>query len=319
MTYRELVSAFGRLRVVVAGDVMVDEYLFGRATRISPEAPVMVVKHARTERLPGGAANVARNINAMGAQSLLVGVCGTDEGAGRLRTCLEEQSVDHVLVEDAGRATTRKVRVLADAAHQTLRIDFEDETPLAAEHEAQFLAAIDQPSDVLLLSDYQKGALTERVIREAVGSGRAAGKTVVANAKPGSLPFYEGATLVSVNRVEAAAAIGTSDVSRSQAVEVAQDLRAMYSIECLLLTLGHEGMVAASALGTCEVFARRVEVYDTAGAGDTVIATVALGMAVAGFRQEVFELAAETAACVVKRVGVATPTYEDLSHILALE
>lgn len=316
MTYGELLTGFKGQRVVVVGDVMIDEYLYGDATRISPEAPVMVVRHGRTERLPGGAANVARNLQALGASVHLIGVVGDDPGAEMLEACLREQGLDSVtLVKEGGRATTRKVRVLADATHQTLRIDFEDDHPVGAATASEIVDSVRRQTDgaqVLLLSDYVKGALTEEVVQGCI---EAVTVPVVANAKPESIERYRGIELVSVNRAEATKALGRSKpIERSEAVAAARELRNRYEVGGILLTLGHEGMVAVGR-EVVEVPARRVEVYDTAGAGDTVIATVALGIGSAGFRREVFELAAETAACVVRHVGVATPSPRDLAEL----
>lgn len=315
MNFRALLESFRGKRVCVLGDLMVDEYLFGSATRISPEAPVMVVRHAKTERLPGGAANVARNINALGGKVHLVGVCGTDEGAERLRQCLNEQRIQSTLFEDPSRATTRKVRILADGAHQTLRVDFEDTHPIPATLATQLAEAVQADADVIILSDYTKGVLLPNLVADIIAAHP--GK-VVANVKPETISHYKGAALASLNRVETEKAVGHT-IDRSSASFAGSTLRTDHEIGTVLITLGADGMVAVGPDGPIETNAVPVSVFDPAGAGDTVIATVALGLCSVGPTPEVFALAAQTAACVVRRVGVATPTEEDFAMISSLE
>lgn len=318
MTPGELVRSFAGLRAVVVGDLMLDEYLFGRASRISPEAPVMVVRHLDTKRVPGGAANVARNISAMGGSVSVIGVVGDDE-AGRFLAETLSQGGAANLVVDATRQTTRKTRVLADHAHQVLRIDAEDDDPIPSEAETRLIDAIQaalSQADVMVLSDYLKGALTPTVAREAVARARAAGVPVVVNPKPRSLAQYEGASLISLNRAEATEAMGEArPLSEAAAAEAAQSLRDQCHADAVLVTLGDAGMVAA-AHDVIRVHAPRVEVADPAGAGDTVIATVALGVARLGVSEPaVYEAAAQMSAAVVQHVGVAVPSPDDLIGI----
>lgn len=316
MSFSALLSAMTTKSILVVGDVMLDEYVFGRATRISPEAPVMVVRQERTARLPGGAANVARNVQAFGARAHLIGLVGEDEAANLLETALGEEAIPHSLLRDPGRTTTRKTRVVADHRHQVLRIDHEEETPLSEEREQalieQVLAAlVDQ--DALVLSDYRKGCLTERVARALHQGAKQAWKPVIVNPKPASLSYYRGATVISLNRTEASEAWG-EPVDRLNAADVASSLRDAHRAEAVVITLGDAGMVVAGP-ETFFVTAPRVEVADPAGAGDTVVATVALGVAAVGFERSIFELAAEAAASVVRHVGVATVTAEDLERL----
>jgi len=315
----DLLSRFQGRRALVVGDLMLDEYIFGRATRISQEAPVMVVRQSSTRAVPGGAANVAANMIAMGAQVGMVGVVGDDAAGETLARSLGERGLgDAHLVCDPSRPTTRKTRVLANHAHQVLRIDHEESDPVAEEIEAEVVRAVLArlpESDVVLISDYQKGAVTPIGIQQIVEACRSKGVPVVANAKPRSLPHYRGATLVSLNRIEATQALAlTEPIHPEDAPEAAAELRQRSGIECMLVTLGGDGMAAAGAQSFA-VPAVRVEVYDEAGAGDTVIATVALGMAADAFGPDLLRLAAQTAAAVVRKVGVAVPTPEDLTEI----
>ena len=314
-----LLDRFAGVRVVVLGDLMLDAYLFGTATRISPEAPVMVVRQTRASHVPGGAANVARNAVTLGASATLVGVVGDDEAGSRLRGALGGERIDATgLVTDPTRATTTKTRVLADHAHQVLRIDEEEDSPVGPAIEERLCDAIAMAidhADVLVLSDYLKGTLTPRVAEAAIAAARGRRIPVVVNPKPRWLSQYRGATLLSLNRAEATAALGRwNSLEDDQAEEGAHTLRAQLGVDALLVTLG-EGGLLASGPKTFRVEAPRVEVYDTAGAGDTVVAAVALGLAVAGFQRPVFELAAQAAACVVQHVGVATPDAADMASL----
>ncbi len=316
MSYGYLLDSMAGKSLLVMGDVMLDEYVFGQATRISPEAPVMVVRHARTARLPGGAANVAKNALAFGAKVHLVGLVGDDEGADLLENALDEAAIPHTLMRDAGRTTTRKTRVVADARHQVLRIDQEDDRPLGEEREQELmdlLCAKVPEFDGMLLSDYRKGCLTERIGRAAYHAAKQNWKPLIVNPKPSSLAWYRGATVISLNRVEASEALGRT-VDTSNAEEAAAELRDITRAEALVVTLGDAGMVVAGP-EVLRIPSRRVEVADPAGAGDTVAATIALGVIAAGFDRKVFELASEAAACVVRHVGVATVSEDDLQAL----
>jgi rfaE bifunctional protein kinase chain/domain len=317
LSFAELLDRFGSLRALVIGDLMLDEYIFGKATRISPEAPVMVVRQQSTSHVPGGAANVARNIRALGAVCHTVGVIGIDAAGEALQQSLVE-SGEVSLVRDPTRSTTRKTRVLADAAHQVLRIDHEEDGPISEATQEQLLVATSHAvasCDVVIMSDYLKGVLTPQVVTGILSAARKNNIPVVVNPKPRSLPQYAGATLVSLNRAEASEALGLwKTLASEEALEAAEQLREQAQVGAVLLTMGEGGMAAVGER-QYRIQAPRVEVYDTAGAGDTVIATVALGLAVAGFQEEVFALAAQTAASVVRKVGVATPSEEDLAEI----
>lgn len=318
MTFASILDGFSGKRALVVGDLMLDEYHFGQAERISPEAPVMVIRHQRSAHLPGGAANVALNLKALGAETHLVGVAGQDSDGDLLEGGLQSSGLEQfALVRDGGRPTTKKTRIVADHSHQVLRLDFEAEGDIAPAVEEHVLKAVEArvpQVDVVLISDYLKGVCTERVAQSAIRAANTAGVPVVVNPKPRSLGHYRGASLVSLNLREAVEAHVPSTLWIGEPGEEVRAFLETFRFEALLVTLGGQGMAAAGDQ-TLRIPAPKVEVYDTAGAGDTVIATVALGLAVAGFRREVFELAAQTAACVVRHVGVATPSPEDLEAI----
>lgn len=319
MTFTELLGRFQGTKALVVGDLMLDEYHFGRATRISPEAPVMVIRHERSEHVPGGAANVALNLRALGAVPTLIGVSGCDPAGEQLAESLAQSGLEvGAIVRDSERPTTRKTRIVADHSHQVLRMDSESDVPLSSRVEEELLIALEaavREAQVVVLSDYLKGALTERVAARAIELAKAHQIPTVVNPKPRSLAQYRGATLVSLNRAEAAEALKLyAGLPTEGALSGADSLRAELGLESVLITLGEAGM-AASGTESFRIPAPKVEVYDTAGAGDTVIATIALGIAAVGFRREVFELAAQTSAGVVRHVGVATPSAEDLAAI----
>ena len=319
MTSSELLRRFQGLKAVVIGDLMLDEYIFGKAARISPEAPVMVIRQTRTDRLPGGAANVARNLQALGARTRVLGVIGCDEAGEVLRQALRDQGLDaEHLVEDESRPTTRKTRVVADHSHQVLRIDHEIESPVPTKVQDKLIDTAQMminDADVVVISDYLKGALTEQLARSVIAGATSRKIATVVNPKPRSLAHYKGATLASLNRSEAAEVVDLwKGLSDENAILAAHQICKDFSLQSVLITLGESGMVAVGP-SDVKVEAPRVEVYDTAGAGDTVIATVALGIAAVGFHQAVFELGAQTAASVVKHVGVATPSKEDLAKM----
>jgi rfaE bifunctional protein kinase chain/domain len=320
VTGSQYLAKFNSVRSLVIGDLMLDEYIFGRATRVSQEAPVLVVKHQRTSSVPGGAANVAMNLMALGASTGVIGAIGADPAGDDLIGSLMISGIDPIdILRDPSRPTTRKTRVVANHSHQVLRIDIEEEAPLVADLQAKVLEKCQnhaQGRDIILLSDYQKGAIPGPVIEAVVKLGKTMNIPVVANAKPGTVGAYRGASVVSLNRFEASSAMGyLTPITDEMAADTAMALREKFEIDSLVVTLGGSGMVSASASGVAQAPAVKVEVYDEAGAGDTVIATLALCAAFGPIDEHSLRLATHTAASVVRKVGVAVPTAEDLEQI----
>ncbi len=320
MSFRTLLDHFVGKRAAVIGDLMLDEYVFGAATRISPEAPVMVVRQSGTRNVPGGAANVALNLAALGAEVVIGGVVGDDAYADTLCRAIRNSGIhDSAILRDPSRVTTRKTRVLADSAHQVLRIDHEDESPITSQVEDELLGVLSgwlDGLDVLVLSDYLKGTLTARLAEQAIHLCSRRNVPVVVNPKPKSCAYYAGATLLSLNKSEASAMLSFDKVgSEFDALVAADEIRIRTSAKSVLITLGEQGMAISEPTSKFLIAAPKVEVFDTAGAGDTVVASVALGVAVAGFDRAVFELAAQAGAKVVRHVGVAVPSWEDLEAI----
>ncbi len=296
-------------RVLIVGDVMLDRYWFGEVSRISPEAPVPVVKIEKSEERPGGAANVARNCAALGAQVALLSVVGADEAGKTLARLMADSHIESSLHEDAGMNTTVKLRVIG-RQQQLLRIDFEN-TP---DHEvlraklADFTTRLAQ-SDVVILSDYGKGGLTH--ITEMIALARQAGKPVLVDPKGDDYARYAGATLLTPNRAELREVAGTWH-SEAELAAKAQQLRESLDLSALLVTRSEEGMTLFSAAGTCHEAAVAREVYDVSGAGDTVIATLAVMLASGLPIEQALFLANRAAGIVVGKLGTATCSLEEL-------
>ena len=296
-------------RVLVVGDAMLDRYWFGAVDRISPEAPVPVVRVNREEERLGGAANVALNVKMLGAQATLLTVVGTDEPARRLRTLLKEQGVSALLGSDAQLLTIVKLRVIG-RAQQLIRIDFENQP----DHEvlASMLADYEKAlpeHDAVLFSDYGKGGLTH--ITQMIGLARAAGKPVLVDPKGDDYSRYAGATVITPNRAELAQVVGAW-ASEAQLVERVERLRAELGLDGVLLTRSEDGMSLFDAAGHAQVPAEAREVFDVTGAGDTVIATLAAMLAAGLGLREAMPIANRAGGIVVGRFGTASVGYDEL-------
>lgn len=300
-----------KARILVVGDVMLDRYWFGDVSRISPEAPVPVVKIERVEERPGGAANVARNAAALGAKVGLLSVVGRDEAGQALARLVAESAIDASLYQDDQLNTTVKLRVIG-RQQQLLRIDFEN----APTHEV-LKAKLDEfcrrlPNwDVIILSDYGKGGLAH--IGEMIRLARAAGKPVLVDPKGDDYARYAGASMITPNRSELREVVGRwrdeADLQRR-----AEELRRQLTVEALLVTRSEEGMTLFAADGVSHEPAQAREVYDVSGAGDTVIATQAVMMASGLGVAAAMKLANRAAGIVVGKLGTAVCTLDELQR-----
>ncbi|HZP84171.1 MAG TPA: PfkB family carbohydrate kinase [Chthonomonadaceae bacterium] len=315
--YRQIVRRFADRRVIVLGDLMMDEYLLGNATRISPESPVMVVDIESERCVPGGAANVVNNLLALGAQVAVIGVVGQDTAGEALRADLSARGADVTgIVADASRPTTRKTRVVAHS-QQVLRVDREQTHPIApsvAECLLEHLRREIAEAEILAVSDYNKGVLTPQVARAAVQVARQAGRLLTSNPKPANARALAGADLIQLNQGEAQATSGDSRFAGEEGLDAAGTalVRAL-GVETLVVTRGAKGLsIWHTEGGARHIPAHPVEVYDVAGAGDTVISALTLGLAAGATVEEAAEVANHAAACVVRKVGVATVTPEEL-------
>ncbi len=296
-------------RVLIVGDAMLDRYWFGAVERISPEAPVPVVKVNREEERLGGAANVALNAKTLGAQATLLTVVGQDEPAQKLKSLLNEKGVNTLLGHDPQLYTIVKLRVIG-RSQQLIRVDFEN-TP---DHEvlAGMLGDFEQAlpnHDAVLFSDYGKGGLEH--IPRMIELARLAGKPVLIDPKGSDYARYAGATVITPNRAELAQVIGPW-TNEQQLHERAQNLRESLRLESLVLTRSEEGMSLFDANGETRVHAQAREVFDVTGAGDTVIATMASMLACGLSVKEALPIANRAGGIAVGKFGNATLTYEEL-------
>jgi len=299
-----------RCRVLVVGDAMLDRYWFGSVDRISPEAPVPVVRVTREEDRLGGAANVALNVKQLGAHAALMTVVGNDEPSRVLQSLLERQGVDALLGRDGSLCTIVKLRVIG-RSQQLLRADFEraPEGEVLAAMLAQFERALPN-YDTVLFSDYGKGGLTH--IPRMIELARAAGKPVLVDPKGSDYSRYAGATTITPNRAELAQVVGTWS-SEDDLRRRAERLRAELGLEALLVTRSEEGMTLFQADGTVlNVPAQAKEVFDVTGAGDTVIATLAAMVGCGLPLAEAVPIANRAGSIVVGKFGTASVSYEEL-------
>jgi rfaE bifunctional protein kinase chain/domain len=298
-------------RVLVVGDAMLDRYWFGTVERISPEAPVPVVRvnPAKQEERLGGAANVAWNVQALGAHARLLTAIGDDEHGHRLESLLANSGIESLFKRDPRLTTIVKLRVIG-RSQQLLRVDFEEEP----DHEVleDMLASYESAlsvSGVVLFSDYGKGGLTH--IPHMIQRARAAGRSVLVDPKGSDYERYRGATVITPNRNELAQVIGPWR-NEAQLHERAQALRESLGLEGLLLTRSEEGMSLFDADGHVQVAADAREVFDVTGAGDTVIATVAAMLACGLGLREALPIANRAGGIVVGKFGTATVAYDEL-------
>jgi D-glycero-beta-D-manno-heptose-7-phosphate kinase len=315
-----IVSAFSSARVLVVGDVMLDQFLIGRVSRISPEAPVPIVQFEREENRIGGAANVAHNIAALGGQVDLVGLVGRDGAAAILARELAAEEISTAgLVDDASRPTTMKVRVVTDRHQQVARVDYERDEEAGAEAETALIehaTALAAHAGAIVISDYLKGAVTRRLVSSLVGVGEERQIPVLVDPKIPHLDYYARTTLVTPNNYEAEAAThlrirNDADVSRA-----AVAFRERAGCKSVLITRGEQGMwlLADGIEGALGATAR--EVADVTGAGDTVIGTLAVSLAAGASTTEAAYLANIAAGVVVGRFGPATAGVDELLALL---
>ena len=302
-------AQFAKTNLLVVGDVMLDRYWFGDSDRISPEAPVPVVQVSKVDERLGGAANVARNVAALGANTTILGVVGEDEAGKRIGELLRQSGVNSQLEVDPNVPTTVKLRVIA-RQQQLIRLDFE-ETPSQTALEqklARFEKALGT-ADVLVLSDYGKGALSQ--VAAMIEYARAHNKVILVDPKGEDYEKYRGATVITPNRSELRQVVGRwadeDDLTRR-----AQDLRRSLGIQALLLTRSEEGMSLFTDQGVSHVRAQAREVVDVSGAGDTVIATLAVALAAQWPLDRAMALANRAGGIVVGKLGTATVTSEEL-------
>ena len=311
-----LVSAFSTTQVLVIGDAMLDTFLVGRVTRISPEAPVPVVAFQQQTHRIGGAANVAHNIAALGGHATLVGVIGQDDNGKTLtRGCREAGIEAGFLAADSERVTTTKVRIVTERNQQVARVDYESDADISGEAERGIIASIRQngaAASVIVLSDYLKGCITKRVIAAAVDVAGERRIPLLVDPKIPHLDSYGGATVITPNHHEAETATHMRIRSSEDARIAARAFRDRAGCDAVLITLGDQGMWLLGPDSEGHLPASAREVADVTGAGDTVIATMSLALAAGGTFAEAAQLANAAAGLVVAKFGAATITPGEL-------
>jgi D-glycero-beta-D-manno-heptose-7-phosphate kinase len=301
--------ALDAVRILVVGDVMLDRYWFGDVSRISPEAPVPIVRIEKREERLGGAANVARNAAALGARTALLGVVGADEAGTQVEQLLAEAGIDSYLMRDAAISTIIKLRVIG-RQQQMLRIDFEDApSDTVLRDKLSHFNALLADYDVIVLSDYAKGSLVN--VADMIASARRGGKIVMVDPKGDDFSRYAGATVLTPNKSEFRRVAGSWS-SEQQLTTLAQNLRAELGLDALLLTRSDEGMSLYTADQVLHMRAAAREVFDVSGAGDTVIATMAAMLGAGMTLGDAVQTANRAGGIVVGKLGTATVTREEL-------
>jgi rfaE bifunctional protein kinase chain/domain len=298
-----------RVRILVVGDVMLDRYWFGDVSRISPEAPVPIVRIERREERLGGAANVARNAAALGAGCALLGVVGNDEAGNEVEQLLLESHIRSHLQRDEAISTIIKLRVIG-RQQQMVRIDFEDApTEVVLRNKLTQFNALLPEHNVVVLSDYNKGSLVN--VAQMIEAARAAGKIVMVDPKGDDFSRYAGASVLTPNKSELRRIVGSWS-SEEQLTTKAQNLRRELKLDALLLTRSEEGMSLYTDGDIVHMQADAREVFDVSGAGDTVIATMAAMLGAGLPMAEAVATANRAGGIVVGKLGTATVTREEL-------
>src|SRR6201994_89635 len=318
LDFDALADTFSRQTVLCVGDLMLDEFVYGEVSRISPEAPAPVIAARRSETNIGGAGNVARNIAALGARCIFVGLIGEDEVGAKLAVTLaQEPGIESLLVHDPARPTTRKVPFVSEhfSTHM-LRADWELAAPASGEIEQKLIDTIPPllaRADIVLLSDYAKGVLTARVIRNVIDAAKKAGKRVIVDPKSANFAIYRGASLLTPNRKEFAEATRSRADSDQTIAEAARDAMMLADCEAILVTQSEDGMTLVPREGEAvHVPAHPVKVRDVSGAGDTVVAALALALAVDADWEAALRIASAAAAVAVGKPGTAAVSAREL-------
>ena len=317
---QEILNLFPNRRLIVLGDLMLDEFIWGEVRRISPEAPVPVVEVKRESWHLGGAGNVVSNLIELGAKAVPIGILGDDEAGGLMRRKFAERgAVIDGLIVDASRPTTRKTRIVAHS-QQMVRADRENRSPISADLEDRVITAFNSAlteADAVIISDYDKGLLTPRVLKTVIAVTHMMGKIVCLDPKIKNFLSYQKVDVVTPNQTEAERASGIEIVDDASLIAAAHRIRELLDCANVLITRGEHGMSLLDAedkLTHIPTVAR--EVYDVTGAGDTVIATLTLAMAAGASVAEAAVVANHAAGVVVAKVGTATVSPTELAETL---
>jgi len=322
----ELVQRLGQPRVLVVGDLMLDRYVWGNASRISQEAPVILLSADRREERLGGASSVATMLRALGARVSLAGVVGADPDGARIRNLLVDLGIDdEAVLIDRGRPSTVKERYIGRAQQrhpqQMIRVDYEVRHAIDGVREADLIQAIGRQmsqADVVLISDYDKGVCTPGVLTAVIARARAQGLRTIADPIRGQdYRKYHGCSAITPNRLEAGLATGRMLHNAGEALQAASELRERLDLEAAIVTLDKEGMALAHVNGRREIFPTRPrQVYDITGAGDMVMAVLGMALAAGANYEQAIRLANIAGGLEVEKIGVATVTREEIMRDL---
>ncbi len=316
---KSLFAQTSQKRFLVVGDIMVDEYIWGRVDRVSLEAPVIVVGVESIECRPGGAANVANNLRHLGAQVSLVGLIGEDEIGTKLINMLQQEKIDvSGIIADSSRPTTRKTRVLAHS-QQVVRVDHESRERVTGDMVPKLVDIISskiKDVDAIIISDYEKGVICKN-IADACLAEKTANRIVTAKTKPSNIPVFRGANVLMLNQSEAEAAVNMRLRTIGDVATAGTRIAREYSIESVVVTCGPQGLVVCLQHGAvAPIPAIPVEVYDVAGAGDTVISVLTLALSMGAEILDAAAIANAAGSAVVRKVGVATVTAQEIQSIM---
>ena len=312
-----LVDRFSSTKVMVIGDWILDEFVWGTVERISPEAPVPVVNVTRESFVPGGALNVANNVRTLSGCVYPCGLVGRDLRGRMLVKAMRREGIDTSgAIYDKTRPTTLKTRVVAHS-QQMVRFDREDSRELSRDHLKKALAFIDKTlpkADAVIIEDYGKGMITPQLLTHVLKQANVLKKPVLVDPKEKNFAYYRGVTAITPNRKEALSAYGSSDDGRTPDIqEVGRKLLKRFLCEAVLITLGEEGMILFEKSGAVtKIPTAAQEVYDVSGAGDTVIAVFSMALAAGATMKEAAVLANHAAGIVVGKLGTATLTLQEL-------
>jgi rfaE bifunctional protein kinase chain/domain len=318
---KELFEKFSKVKVLIVGDVMLDRYWWGSVSRISPEAPVPVVKLEKMSVAAGGAANVAANVVGLGAETLMVGLIGNDSEAKALSDILEASGISpNHLISLNNRQTSVKTRIIAHS-QQVVRVDDEEITPITQTEAERILNDIEKifdEADIIIISDYAKGFLVENLLSRLITKCKSEKKKILVDPKGKDYSKYTGATLLTPNQKEATDACGFEDFEENLVERAGKTLLDKFSNDSVLITQGEKGMTLFQGDGSVHRFdAMARNVYDVTGAGDTVIATLAVGIGAGLNYFEAARIANIAAGLVVEQIGTTAISLEMLESVLA--
>jgi rfaE bifunctional protein kinase chain/domain len=314
---KKYIPKFKNKRVLVVGDLMLDDYIYGKVTRISPEAPIPVIEVEKEETKPGGAANVVLNLISLGAKVYCAGVAGKDTNAKKLLDALNERGVNtEAVIQDGARPTTVKTRVIAHH-QQVVRIDKEKKLALApavVQKIHKSIKKIMPKIDAVIFSDYNKGMITRQTVEEIIDMAK--GKIIAVDPKPNNISIFSGITIITPNKKEASEATNVSIDSKEALSHAGMELLSMLNAKAVLITRGEEGMSLFEHGEEASIPTVAKEVYDVTGAGDTVVGVVTLALAAGANFKEAAVMANVAAGIVVGEMGVATVTPKQLTAAL---